>query len=85
MSLLEHERAKRWRESHGLSLAQLADLTGYTEISLRWFEKGQTPPMRNAKGGHAADRRIKPWVWKRFKNACAGVDNRLKTGKSFEW
>ena len=41
--------------------------------------------MRNAKGGNAKDRKIRPWVWHRYKLACAAVDHQLKTGKAFEW
>lgn len=79
MSLLEHERAKLWRERHGLSLAQLADLTGYSELSIRWFEKGQRPPNRGK------DREIAEWVWRRYKLACCGVEAQLFSKREFDW
>ena len=81
----EHEKARRWRESRNLSLAQLADLTGYTALSLRWFEKGMTPPKRREKSGRPDDRRISEWVWQRYKRACEGVDHQLRTGRRFDW
>jgi transcriptional regulator with XRE-family HTH domain len=81
----EHEKARAWRESRGLTTKRLAELSGYSECAIFWFEKGETPPMRNAKGGHAKDRRHKPWVWARYKAACSGVDRLLRTGKAFEW
>lgn len=81
----EHEKARQWREARGLSLAELAELTGYGEGSIRWFEKGMTPPLRRAKGGKPHDRTISPWVWTRFKLACSGVDRQLRSGKTFEW
>ena len=83
--MTEHEKARQWRESRGLSLAELATLTGYSEVSLRWLEKGQTPPLRLAKSGQEHDRTISPYVWHRFRMACAGVDRQLKTGKEFRW
>jgi transcriptional regulator with XRE-family HTH domain len=81
----EHEKARQWREARGLSLAQLAELTGYGEGALRWFEKGMTPPLRRAKSGHAKDRTIAPWVWQRFKMACSGADRKLRSGREFDW
>jgi len=83
--MTEHEKAKAWREKAGLTLAQLAELTGYAEISLRWFEKGQTPPLRLAKSGREHDRSISPYVWRRYRMACAGVDALLRSGREFDW
>lgn len=81
----EHEKARQWREARGLSVAELADLTGYGELAIRWFEKGCTPPLRKAKGGKPNDRTISPWVWTRYKMACSGADRRLRSGKEFGW
>ena len=81
----EHHKAKSWRESHQLSVDQLSQLTGYSDKSIYWFERGETPPQRNAKGGNADDRRIKDWVWQRYKMACAGVQAGLKSGQGFDW
>lgn len=79
MILSEHERAKRWRERHGLSLAQLADLTGYSELSIRWFEKGQRPPNRGK------NRDVAPWVWRRYKMACGCVAAQIASRREFDW
>ena len=75
----EAERAKRWREARGLSLDQLADLTGYAPLTIRWMEKGLRPPNRGK------DQEIREWVWQRFKMACAGADKQLRSGKEFQW
>ncbi len=81
----DHEKAKAWREKRGLTFAQLAELSGYSELSIRWFEKGETPPDRNAKSGNGKDRKVKPWVWQRYRLVCSGVDRQLATRKTFEW
>lgn len=81
----EHDKARQWREARGLSLAELAELTGYGEGSIRWMEKGLTPPLRRAKSGNEHDRTISPWVWTRYKRACASVDHQLRTGREFDW
>lgn len=81
----EHLRAKRWRESHSLTPQRLSELSGYSTPAIFWFEKGLTPPMRNAKGGHAQDRKIKAWVWWRYRMVCSAIDYALKTGQSFDW
>lgn len=76
----EHERAKQWREAHGLSLDELADLTGYSTITIRWMEKGLRPPRPGTD-----DRNIAPWVMQRYRLVCAAVDQQLKSGQSFDW
>ena len=81
----EHYKAKQWRERLDLSLAQLAELTGYSTITIRWFEKGVTPPRRRAKSGNDHDRTIADWVWQRYKRACQAIDHELRTGKGFDW
>lgn len=81
----EHFHARAWLDRHGLTARRLAELTGYSEPAVYWFLQGKTPPMRNAKGGHTRDRRIKAWVWHRFRLACAAVDHQLRTGKTFAW
>lgn len=82
--MTEHQKARAWRESRGLTQRQLADLTGYSEPAIWWFEKGLTPPKRLAKSG-SRDRSIAPWVMQRYRLACSGVDRLLRSGKPFEW
>jgi transcriptional regulator with XRE-family HTH domain len=81
-----HDRAKAWRESLNLSIADLARLTGYSAVSLHWFEQGLTPP-RTAKhiAGKQKSGKIKAAVWQRYRNTCAGVEYQLKAGKKFNF
>lgn len=76
----EHLRAVAWRESLSLSIAELADLTGYSPLAIRFFEKGVTPSRSNAKSGPHSKT-----AWKRFKNCCAAVDAQLRSRKEFKW
>lgn len=84
----EHKKARAWRERLGLTPEQLATQLGYTRMSIYWFERGETPPNRNAKSGNAGDRSIKPWIWQRYKRTCGDLDAELfgrKKGSKFEW
>ncbi len=85
MKKSEHTRAQEWRLRLNLTVAQLADLTGYSPKSIYWFERGETPPSRNAKGGNANDRQIKPWVYQRYRLACAGAQAQIKAKVPFDW
>ena len=59
----EHAKAKAWRNRLGLTLDQLADMTGYSREAVFLFERGA-----NSKGApHAAH------AWKRYKLACLAV------------
>ena len=88
----EHERgeaarAKAWRESHGLTQAQLSPMIGYSQSAIAWFEVGLTPP-RTYKGKKTPERKgrkIHPTVWLRYKAACAGIDGWLKHKRRFDW
>ncbi len=81
----EAAAARAWRESRGLTVAQLSELTGYAVETHYWMERGCTPPNRNSKGGHARDRAIKSYVWQRYRNVCAGVDRVLQAGREWNW
>jgi len=84
---LEHQRAAAWAERNQLDTDKLATVTGYSAITIYWFFRGETPPLRNAKSG-SASRRIKPWVWLRFKRACGDVDattHGRQPGRQFDW
>ena len=78
--MTEHERAKAWREKHGLSVDKLAYLTGYGYRAIYWLERGESPPNSTR---HAAP--VQPWIWQRYKMMCAGVEAQIKTGKEFDW
>ena len=83
-----YQKAKAWRIRLGLTTEQLADATGYTAITIYWFERGITPPQRNAKSGNNADRAHKDWVWTRYMRACGDVDAEMlgrKKGEKFAW
>ena len=76
----EHEKARAWRKSHGLTLDRLSELTGYTRQTIWWMEQGMVPADRDN-----PKRQIKPWVWMRYRNICAAVDQHLRTGATFNW
>lgn len=82
----EHQKAKEWRKQRGLTLDELANLTGYASITIYWMERGQTPP-RTYTDGKAPQRssHIKAWIWRRYKLACAGVEAQLHQGEVFDW
>jgi Helix-turn-helix domain len=69
----ECHRAQWWRKARGLTVAQLAALTGYSIEAIYRFERGE-----NAKGDpHSAQ------VWRRYKVACAAIAS-APPGK-FDW
>lgn len=78
---LPFAKARAWRESLNLTQGQLGEAIGYSREAVNWFEQGQTPPRRKANG----DRRIAPWVWKRYEMACAGLAAQLAAGHNFNW
>lgn len=82
--MTEHDKARTWRESHNLDRDQLAELTGYSQLSIYWFEKGHTPPRSPAEGGQAQCKPTPAWVWQRYKRACEGVQRQLE-GRKFKW
>lgn len=82
--MTEFEKATRWREELNLSPVELAKALGYSPSAIYWFERGETPPNRNSKSG-SKSRDIKPWVWLRYKRACAGLDAEIKSRKKFGW
>lgn len=78
----EFKRALVWREKTGLSRQELGDAVGYSSLAIYWFELGETPPARNIKSG-STSREIKPWVWLRYKMACAGFA--ASRNEKFDW
>ena len=78
----EAAQARRWRESLGLTRARLSELTGYSPLSIQWFELGRTPPGR---GKTANDHKIKDHIWRRYKLTCAAVHVSLLSGRDFRW
>ncbi len=75
------EKARAWRKRHKLTIAQLADLTGYGPRSIMWLEKGLSPPG----AGRRKPSPVPDWIWQRFRMMCGGVDHQLRTGRKFEW
>jgi hypothetical protein len=75
----EHHKAKFWRlHTVGITIDRLAELTGYSPRSIYLMELGC-----DAKG-----KKIKPWVWLRYKRACQGaaVERALNEHKqTFNW
>lgn len=76
----EFAKARRWRESLGLEQDELGERIGYSRMSIYWFEEGKTPPVKGKR-----DRSISPWVWHRYKLACAGYTAELASRKKFDW
>ena len=68
----ECHRAKWWRlHVIGLTVEQLAELTGYSTMAIYLMERGINS------SGHL----VKPWAWQRYKMACAGAVH----GREFNW
>lgn len=76
----EHEQARAWRERMGLTQTELGKLTGYSLEAVFWFEQGCKPPLRNKRR-----RAITPTVWHRYKMACAGAAQALKSKRNWAW
>jgi transcriptional regulator with XRE-family HTH domain len=62
--MTEYEQAKAWRVAKGLSLDDLADLTGYSRTSILWFERGALP----------SGKEINKFAWHRYKRICQAID-----------
>ena len=79
-------KATVWLRQLGLTIDQLAQLTGYSVVTLRWYFKGMTPP-RTAKhiAGKQKSKPIEAPEWRRFSNICAGVEYQMKRGKQFDF
>lgn len=75
----EIERAQTWRSKAGLTMSQLADLTGYSASAICRFELG-TVPASQTMGEHA----VTPKAWRRYKMICLAVDMLVRAGKQVE-
>ena len=81
-----HEAARQWRKSLNLSVAALAKLSGYSEVTIYGMEWGRTPPRTAAHiAGKQKSKPIPAQVWKRYRNVCAGVEAQLRAGKQFNF
>ncbi len=78
----EFAKARRWRESLGLDQKAFGEQVGYSRMSVYWFEEGKTPPVRHKP---RRSRQIDPWVWHRYKLACAGLAAEIANGRKFNW
>ena len=79
--MTEHEKAKRWLEKVGLTVDDLADMTGYGRRSVYWMLRGESPPN----GTRSKPAKVAPWVWQRFKMACAGAQAQIQSSEEFDW
>lgn len=79
--MTEYQKAKAWREARGLSVKQLAEMTGYGPRTIYWLELGLSPPN----GMRAKAARVKPWIWQRYRMMCGGVEAELQSGEKFNW
>lgn len=78
----EGSRAQHWRQRiMGLSIKELADLTGYSVTAIRCFEANA-----NTSGEIIGEK-----AWQRYRMACAGIfwhqqhKFKIKIGDSFDW
>lgn len=69
--LAEHERARHWRVSCGMSRAELSLLTGYSESSIKQMEAG-----KNSAGDTVSED-----AWQRYRLVCAAA----MAGLEFDW
>lgn len=85
--MTEFIKAKAWRERMGLTMDQLARLTGYSKASISWFEKGETPPRTYAgkKSKSKRGTQIGESVWTRYKRACHSCQVQLERKEQFKW
>lgn len=70
-----HVLAREWRDSIGISRADLADRIGYPARSIQEFEEGKRAgktPDGETKGA------ISDAHWLRYAMACAAFENNLK-------
>ncbi|MDE2100308.1 MAG: helix-turn-helix transcriptional regulator [Patescibacteria group bacterium] len=79
--MTEFEKAKAWRKKRGLSVNKLAELTGYGPRAVYWLELGLSAPNST----HRTPASVKPWIWKRYRMMCAGVEAQFNTGRVFDW
>ena len=77
-----HEAARQWRKSLNLSVAALAKLSGYSEVTIYGMEWGRTPPRTAAHiAGPMKSKAIPERIWQRYRNVCGFVS----AGKAFDW
>ena len=77
--MTESQKAKAWRESLGLTQAELAGLTNYSKESIFLLERGQNS-LGKPHNEHA---------WRRYKLACLAVSTmilcRIATVDQWNW
>lgn len=71
--MTEHEKARAWRKAQGLSLRELAELTGFAIRSIGTFENGV----------QANGKPVDEEAMRRFRLACAAVHHGHH--KHFQW
>ena len=79
ISKAEIERAQKWRDKAGLTMIQLAHLTGYSSSAICRFELG-TVPASQTMGEHP----VTVKAWRRYKMICLAVDMLLRADKKVE-
>ena len=73
----EHNKAREWRKLRGLSIEQLAELSGYSIHAIYKMEQDRASRQGGGK--------ITSWVWQRYRNVCAGIDAQIRSGVDFKW
>ena len=83
--MTEYEKARRWRESHGLSQEKLGELAGWSQSAIYWMERGLSAPRKLPDGSQGKPGPIDRFAWWRYKMTCAAVDAKLRGSPAFEW
>lgn len=71
----EFEKARAWRRARALSVERLSELSGYAPETIYLMERGV----------NANSEPVSEFAWYRYRNVCAGVDARLRSGIVFDW
>ena len=79
VSKAEIERAQKWRDKSGMTMIELAEITGYSPSAICRFELG-TVPASQTMGEHA----VTPRAWRRYKMICLAVDMLTRAKKDVE-
>jgi hypothetical protein len=79
ISKAELQRAADWRTKRQLTMARLAELTGYSASNICRFEGGMVPASQTQ-----PEHPVTPTAFRRYKMICCAVDMLLRAGKNID-
>lgn len=87
MTPTQSKAARTWRLARALTIATLAEKTGYAVETIYKYERLGLPEtaVGRPRLRQPAPGAIEPWVWQRYRLACAGVEAEIQSGEKFEW